>query len=119
MDRTVWWDEERRRQQTVWSVPLLHEIVSYAVKQYYYKFFKKCILEDSYLHHRDDVLLAMHQILHHLLMTLQPFLNLLIPTFAGPTRQGSGGRTPLSGITPMIHHSIAQSKPAIKVSIIN
>jgi hypothetical protein len=24
------------------------------------KFKKKCILEDSYLHHRDDVLLAMH-----------------------------------------------------------
>jgi hypothetical protein len=30
---------------------------------------KKCILEDSYLHHRNDVLLALHQVLHHLLVT--------------------------------------------------
>jgi hypothetical protein len=44
---------------------------------------EKCIHEDSYLHHRDDVLLALHQILHHLLVMLQPFLILLIPALAG------------------------------------
>jgi hypothetical protein len=44
---------------------------------------EKCILEDSYLHHRDDVLLALHQILHHLLVMLQPFLILLISALAG------------------------------------
>jgi hypothetical protein len=79
----------------------------------------KCIIEDSYLHHRDDVLLALHLVLHNLLVMLQHFLILVVPTLARPTGRGSGGRTPLSGITPTVHHPIVQIKPAIKISIIN
>jgi hypothetical protein len=80
---------------------------------------RNCILEDSYLHYRDNVLLALHQVLHQLLLTLEPFLVLLIPALAGPTRRGSGGRMLLVGITPTVYHHVTQSKPAIKVSIIN
>jgi hypothetical protein len=108
----------RKRLWTVRSVPLLQEVVSYTVKKYCYKIGKKCILEDNYLHHRDDVLLAMHQVLHHLLMMLQCFLSLVIPILAVLTGRGSGGRTSLSGIAPTVH-PVAKSKPAIKVSIIN
>jgi hypothetical protein len=32
---------------------------------------------------------------------LVPFLILLVPSLAGPTGRGSGGRTPLSGIEPL------------------
>jgi hypothetical protein len=65
---------------------LQQEVISYIVKQYCYKIGKKkYILEDSYLHHRDDVLLALHKVLHHLLVMLQHFLVLLIPALAGLT----------------------------------
>jgi Na+/citrate or Na+/malate symporter len=47
---------------------------------------------------------------------LQHFVVLIIPALAGPTGRG---RMPLSDITLTIHHPVAQSKPAIKVSIIN
>jgi hypothetical protein len=40
----------------------------YGVKLYLYKI-EKCILEDIYLHHRDDILLALHHVLHHILVT--------------------------------------------------
>jgi hypothetical protein len=73
---------------------------------------EKCILKDIYLHHRDDIL-------HPLLVTLQHFIGLVVPALAGPTGQGTKGRMPLSGIGPTVHHPVAQSKPAIKVSIIN
>jgi hypothetical protein len=49
--------------------------------------------QDSYLHHQDDVLLALHQVVDQLLLTLVPFLILLIPALAGLTGRGSGGRT--------------------------
>jgi hypothetical protein len=68
---------------------------------------KKCILEDSYLHHRDDVLLAVHYVFHHLLVTSQCFVILVVPALVGLTRRGSGGRTPLSGITLTVHHPVA------------
>jgi hypothetical protein len=71
------------------------------------------------MHHRDDVLLALHQVLNQLLLTLEPFLVLLVPTLAEPTGRGIGGRTPLSSTTPTAHHPIVQSKHAIKDSIIN
>jgi hypothetical protein len=71
------------------------------------------------MHHRDDVLLVLHQVLHHLLVTLQHFVDLVIPALAGLTRRGSRERTPLLGITPTVHHPVTQSKPVIKVSIIN
>jgi hypothetical protein len=71
------------------------------------------------MHHRDDLLLTLHQVLNQLLLTLEHFLILLILALVGPTRRGSGGRMPLSGITPTIRHLITQSKPAMKVSIIN
>jgi hypothetical protein len=80
---------------------------------------KNYILEDSYLPHRDDVLLTLHQVLHHFLVMPQRFIILVTPTLAGPMGCGSGGRTLLLGITPMIHHPIAQRQTAIKVSIIN
>jgi hypothetical protein len=38
-------------------------------------------------------------------MTSQHFLILVVLTLAGPTGWGNGGRTSLSGITPMIYHS--------------
>jgi hypothetical protein len=113
----VWgrWITWRRR--TVQSVPLLQEVISYAVKQYCYKIRKNaylkivtCII---------DVLLALHQVLHHLLVMSQCFLILVIPVLAEPTGRGSGGRTPLSGITATVHHPVTQSKHVIKVSIIN
>jgi hypothetical protein len=37
----------------------------------------------------------------------------------GLPERGSGGKTPLSGITPTVHHPVAQRKPTIKDSIIN
>jgi hypothetical protein len=77
------------------------------------------ILEDSYLHHQDDVLLGLHQVLHHLLVMSQYFVILVIPALVGQTGRGSGGIMPLSGISPTVHHPITQSKPAIKVSIIH
>jgi hypothetical protein len=43
------------------------------------------MLEDSYLYHRDDVLLALHHVLHHLLVMSQRFIILVVPTLAGPT----------------------------------
>jgi hypothetical protein len=39
------------RWRTVQNVPLLQEVVSYAIKQYCYKIRKEYILEDNYLHH--------------------------------------------------------------------
>jgi hypothetical protein len=54
--RKQWW-------WTVQSVALLQEVISYAVKQYCLKL-ENCILEGIYLHHRDDVLLAPHQVLN-------------------------------------------------------
>jgi hypothetical protein len=51
---------------------------------------ENCILEDSYLHHRDDVLLVLHQVLHHLLVTSQCFIILVVLALAGPTGRGSG-----------------------------
>jgi hypothetical protein len=71
------------------------------------------------MHHRDDVLLALHQVLNLLLLTLEHFLVLLVPALVEPTGRGSGERMPLSGITPTIHHPVAQNKYVIKISIIN
>jgi hypothetical protein len=59
---------------------------------------KNCILKDIYLHHQDDVMLALHHVLHHILVTSQCFIGLVIPALAGPTGQESGGRMTLSGI---------------------
>jgi hypothetical protein len=73
---------------------------------------KNCILEDIYVHHRDDVL-------HPLLVTSQRFIGLVIPALVGSTGRGTGARTSLSGIGPTVYHPVAQSKPTIKVSIIN
>jgi hypothetical protein len=39
---------------------------------------ENCIHEDSYLHHRDAVLLVLHQFLHHLLVMLQCFIILVV-----------------------------------------
>jgi hypothetical protein len=69
-------------------------------------------LKIFYLYHRDDVL-------HPLLVKSQRFIGLVVLALAGPTGRGNGGRTPLSGIGPIVHHPIAKSKPAIKVSGIN
>jgi hypothetical protein len=80
---------------------------------------EKCILEYSYLHHQDDVLLVLHLVLHHLLVTSQHFIILVIPALAGLIERGSGARMPLLVITPTGHHPVAQSKTTIKVSIIN
>jgi hypothetical protein len=52
-------------------------------------------------------------------MTSQHFIDLVILALAGLTGRGTGGRMMLSGIGPMVHHPIAQSKPVIKISIIN
>jgi hypothetical protein len=61
-----------------------------------------------------DVLLAMHEVLHHFILTSVSFLHC---TIAGCTRgtsgQGSGGTSMPSGITTTVHNPIAQSKPAI------
>jgi hypothetical protein len=73
---------------------------------------ENCILKDIYLHHRDDVL-------HPLLVTSQHFIGLVILAMVGPTGRGTGGRMPLSGIGPTVHHPVVQRKTAIKVSIIN
>jgi hypothetical protein len=47
---------------------------------------KNCILEESYLHHRDDILLVLHQVLHNLLVTLHRFIVLVILALARLTR---------------------------------
>jgi hypothetical protein len=52
-------------------------------------------------------------------MTTQRFISLVVLALTGPTRRGTEARTPLSGIGSTVHHPVAQSKPAIKVSIIN
>jgi hypothetical protein len=58
---------------------------------------ENCILEDIYLHHRDDVP-------HPLLVTSQCFIGLVIPALAAPTGQGIAARTPLLGIGLTVHH---------------
>jgi hypothetical protein len=102
----------RRLQFTVQSVPLLQEAVKYAVKQYLYEIGKIDYLKIFYQYHRDDVL-------HPLLMMSQHFVGLVVPALVEPTGRGTGGRMPLSGIGPTVHHPVAQSEPVIKVSIIN
>jgi hypothetical protein len=83
MGHLVWC--KKRWNRSVRCIALLQEVVSYVVKQYL-KLKKKCTHEDSYLHHQDDVLLALHQVLNQLLLILVPFLVLLIPTLAGLTK---------------------------------
>jgi hypothetical protein len=84
-----------------------------------FKKLENCIFEYSYLHHQDDVLLALHHVLHHLVVTSQCIIHLVAPALAGLIGRGSGGRTLLSGIAPTVHHPVTQSMPAIKVSFIN
>jgi hypothetical protein len=48
-----------------------------------------------------------------------PFLHFHVPVLMRPTGQGSGESMSLSDIIPMVHNPITQSKPAIKISIIN
>jgi hypothetical protein len=91
---------------------LLQEVIKYAVKQYLYLIGKTAYLKIFYLYHRDDVL-------HLLLMVSQRFVSLVASTLAGSAGQGTGGRTSLSSIGPTVHHPVAQSKLAIKVSVIN
>jgi hypothetical protein len=96
-------DGTRKRRwlrRTVRSVPLLQEVIKYLVKQYLYEIGKFAYMKIFYLYHRNDVL-------HPLLLTLQHFVNLVVPALVGPTGRGTGGRTPLSGIGPMVHHPVA------------
>jgi hypothetical protein len=102
----------KRWRRTVWSVPFLQEVIIGTQLSYIFIKLEKCILQDIYLHHRDDVL-------HPLLVMSQRFVGLVIPALTGLTGRGNGTRTPLLGISPTVHHPVAQSKPAIKVSIIN
>jgi hypothetical protein len=84
MDRLVWWDEEtaavvvHRTECT-----FLQEVVRYVVNQYFYKIGKNCILDDSYLHHRDYVLVALHLVLHHLLVMSQCIIRFVVSALAG------------------------------------
>jgi hypothetical protein len=103
---------KRWQRRTVRSVPLLQEVVIGMQLSNIFIKLKNCILEDIYLHHQDDVL-------HPLLLTLQHFVGLVVLALAGPTGLGTGARMSLSGIGPTVHHLVTQSKPAIKVSIIN
>jgi hypothetical protein len=58
-------------------------------------------------------------VLHPLIVASQRFVGLLVLALAGPTGRGTGGRKPRLGIGSMVHHPVAQSKPAIKVSVMN
>jgi hypothetical protein len=102
-------DPPHNIRRTVQSVPLLQEVISYAFTQYCLK-----IGEIAYLK-IVTYIIKMNQ----LLLTLEHFLVLLILALVRPTRRGSGGRMPLSSITPTVHHTAALSMPAIKVSNIN
>jgi hypothetical protein len=114
MDRPVWWDKETTTMVAHHTKCTLaaRSCYRYAIKQYYFYKIKNYILEDIYLHHRDDVL-------HPFLGTSQRFIGLVVPALVGLTGRGTGARTPLLGIGPTVHHPVTQSKPAIKVSIIN
>jgi hypothetical protein len=49
-------------------------------------------------------MLALHLDQNQVLLTSEPFLHFLVRALARRTEQGSGGRTPLSSITPMAHN---------------
>jgi hypothetical protein len=38
------------------------------------------------MHHRDDILLVLYQVLYHILVTLQCFIVSVVSALAGPTR---------------------------------
>jgi hypothetical protein len=65
------------------------------------------------------MLLALHEVLHQILLS---FLSFLHYTVTGCARRmsgrGSGGST-LSGITATVHNPITNSKPAINLSVMN
>jgi hypothetical protein len=69
--------------------------------------------------YRQDVLLALHEVLDQILLMFVSFLRC---TVAGCMRRtsgrGSGGSMP-SGITATVHNPIAQSKLAINLSVMN
>jgi hypothetical protein len=111
MDHPVWWDEKTSAAVHRTVYPCYKKLLGTQVSNICMKL-ENCILKNIYLHHRDDVL-------HPLLLTSQRFIGLVVPALARSTRRGTRGRMPLSGIGPTVHHPVAQSKPAIKVSIIN
>jgi hypothetical protein len=62
----------------------------------------------------NDVLLAIHEVLHHSVLMSISFLYCTITGCArGTSGQGSGGTNILSGITATIDNPITQCKPAI------
>jgi hypothetical protein len=65
------------------------------------------------------VLLALHQVVNQFIVTSQSILYFRVTAWARLTGQENGGSMSLSGITHMVHNFVAQSKYAIKVSIIN
>jgi hypothetical protein len=69
--RKQWW-----LRRTIRSIPLLQEVIKYAVKQYLYLIGKTAYLKIFYLYHRDDVL-------HLLLVVSQRFVSLVASTLAG------------------------------------
>jgi hypothetical protein len=69
---------KRWRWHTIRSVPLLQEVIKYAVKQYLYEIGKIAYLKIFYLYHQDSVL-------HPLLVMLLCFIGLVVLALAGPT----------------------------------
>jgi hypothetical protein len=69
--------------------------------------------------YRQDVLLALNKVLDQILLTFVSFLHCTIAGYVRRTSgRGSGGSTP-SGTTATVHNSVAQSKPAINLSVMN
>jgi hypothetical protein len=65
------------------------------------------------------VLLALHQVANKFFPTSAPFIHFRVPALARTSGRGSGGSMLLSDITLMVHNLVAQSKAAIKLSVIN
>jgi hypothetical protein len=71
------------------------------------------------MQYRQNVLLALQEVLDQILLMFVSFLRCTITgCVRRPSGQGSGGSMP-SDITPTVYNPVAQSKPAINLSVMN
>jgi hypothetical protein len=71
------------------------------------------------MQYQQNVLLALQEVLDQILLMFVSFLRCTITgCVRRPSGRGSGGSMP-SDITPIVHNPVAQSKPAINLSVMS